>query len=160
MGITGTSYGGIMSMNAVSFAPGVFQAAIPASGYADWVHFYHGENELRHIKLLEYELGAFADSEDVWRRSSAIHGVADISTPVFLVHGVGRYPGSDQSELFAQALQNHYKPFRYQTYENENYYVLGKANRRRMTLDMLDFFDQFLKDSNTAPTESARASGR
>ena len=151
MGITGTSYGGIMSMNAVAFAPGVFQAAIPASGYADWVHFYHGENELRHVKLLEYELGAFADSEDTWRRASAIHGVADVSTPVFLVHGAGRYPGSDQSELFAQALSNHYKPFRYETYEDENYYVLGKANRRRMTLDMLDFFDQFLKDSNTAP---------
>ena len=76
------------------------------------------------------------------------------------VAGVGRYPGSDQSELFAQALSNHYKPFRYETYEDENYYVLGKANRRRMTLDMLDFFDQFLKDSNAPPTESARASGR
>jgi dipeptidyl aminopeptidase/acylaminoacyl peptidase len=155
MGITGTSYGGIMSMNAVAFAPDVFQAAIPASGYADWVHFYHGENELRHIKLLEYELGPFAKSEDQWRRSSAIHGVANVSTPVFLVHGVGRYPGSDQSEIFAQALQNHYKPFRYQTYEGENYYVLGKANRRQMTLDMLEFFDQFLKDGINTLAEPA-----
>ena len=41
----------------------------------------------------------------------------DVSTPVFLIHGVGRYPGSDQSELFAQALQNHYKPVRYETYD-------------------------------------------
>jgi dipeptidyl aminopeptidase/acylaminoacyl peptidase len=158
MGITGTSYGGIMSMNAVTFAPGVFQAAIPASGYSDWVHFYRGENELRHIKLLEYELGPFADSEHKWRQSSAIHGVADVSTPVFLIHGVGRYPGSDQSEIFARALQNHYKPFRYETYEDENYYVLGKANRRRMTLDMLDFFDQFLKDGIKAPADPAGAS--
>jgi dipeptidyl aminopeptidase/acylaminoacyl peptidase len=151
MGITGTSYGGIMSMNAATFAPGAFQAAIPASGYADWVHFYHGENELRHIKLLEYELGPFETSEHVWAKSSSIHAVADVATPIFLVHGVGRYPGSDQSELFAQALQNHYKPYRYKTYENENYYVLGKANRRRMALDMLEFFDQFLKDRITAP---------
>jgi hypothetical protein len=29
-----------------------------------------------------------------------------------------------------------------------------------MTLDMLDFFDQFLKDTITTPTESAKASGR
>jgi dipeptidyl aminopeptidase/acylaminoacyl peptidase len=77
---------------------------------------------------------------------------------VFLIHGVGRYPGSDQSEIFARALQNHYKPFRYETYEDENYYVLGKANRRRMTLDMLDFFDQFLKDGIKAPADPAGAS--
>ena len=75
-----------------------------------------------------------------------LNAVADVSTPVFLVHGVGRYPGSDQSEIFAQELENHYKPFRYKTYEAETYYVRGKANRRQMLLDMLDFFDQFLKD--------------
>ena len=137
-----------MSLNAVAFAPGVFQAAIPASAYADWVHFYRGENELRHIKLLEYELGPFETHEHVWRRSSAIHGVADVATPLLLVHGVGRYPGSDQSELFARALANHYKTYRYKTYEDENYYVLGKANRRRMALDMLEFFDQFLGEAN------------
>ncbi len=146
IGITGTSYGGIMSMNAVTFAPDVFQASIPGSGYADWVHFYNGENELRHIKLLEYELGSFATSEHVWAHSSSINAVADVSTPLFLIHGVGRYPGSDQSEIFAQELENHYKPFRYKTYEGETYYVRGKANRRQMLLDMLAFFDQFLRD--------------
>jgi dipeptidyl aminopeptidase/acylaminoacyl peptidase len=146
MGITGTSYGGIMSMIAAAYAPDVFRAAIPASGYADWLHFYRGENELRHVKLLEYELGPLATNEAAWRRASAIYAVADVSTPLFLVHGVGRYPGSDQSELFAQALRNNYKPFRYETYENETYYVLGRENRRRLMHDMLDFFDQFLKD--------------
>ena len=54
LGVTGTSYGGIMSMMAVAFAPGVFQAAIACSGYGDFVHML-GEQELRHIKLLEYE---------------------------------------------------------------------------------------------------------
>lgn len=149
IGITGNSYGGVMTMYAVAFAPGYFRAGIASSGYADWVHFYHGENELRHIKLLEHELGPFATSGDVWRRSSSITDVAKVATPLFMVHGVGRYPGSDQSELFARALENHYKPFRYTTYPNENYYVYGKANRRKMLADMLDFFDQFLKDEMT-----------
>ena len=145
IGITGTSYGGVMSMYAVAFAPDAFRAAIPGSGYTDWVHFYHGENELRHIKLLDHELGPFETSEDVWHHSSSISNVADISTPILLVHGVGRYPGSDQSEIFARALENHYKPFQYKTYPNENYYVYGKANRRQMLLDMLDFLEQFLR---------------
>jgi len=145
IGITGTSYGGVMSMYAVAFAPDAFRAAIPGSGYTDWVHFYHGENELRHIKLLDHELGPFQTSEHVWSHSSSISHVSDVSTPILLVHGVGRYPGSDQSEIFAGALENYYKPFQYKTYPNENYYVYGKANRRQMLLDMLDFFEQFLR---------------
>ena len=40
---------------------------------------------------------------------------------------------------------------------DENYYVLGKANRRQMMLDMLDFFDQFLKDGISTPAGSAQA---
>jgi dipeptidyl aminopeptidase/acylaminoacyl peptidase len=151
MGITGTSYGGIMSMCAATYAPGVFQASIPASGYSDWIHFHNSENELRHIKLLEYELGPFQTSREVWRDASAVYGVADVATPVFLVHGEGLYPGSDQSEVFAQALENHYKPFRYKTYPNETYYVRGRANRRQMLLDMKTFFDQFLKDRVVTP---------
>ncbi|NNM31839.1 MAG: S9 family peptidase [Gemmatimonadetes bacterium] len=146
IGITGTSYGGIMSMNAATFAPGAFQASIAASGYADWVHFYRAENELRHVKLLEYELGPFETSEQVWAASSSINAVSEVATPMFLLHGQGLYPGSDQTELFARALENQYKPFRYEVYEGETYYVGGRSNRRQMLLDMLAFFDQFLKD--------------
>ena len=146
IGLTGTSYGGIMGMYAAAFAPDAFRAIVPGSGYSDWVHFYRSENELRHVKLLEHELGPFETNQDVWRNSSAIYQVDKVSTPIFLVHGEGRYPGSDQSEIFARALENHYKPFEYTTYPNENYYVRGKANRRQMLLDMLDFFERFLKD--------------
>ena len=146
IGLTGTSYGGIMGMYAAAFAPDAFRAIVPGSGYSDWVHFYRSENELRHVKLLEHELGPFETSEEVWRNSSAIYEIDKVSTPILLVHGEGRYPGSDQSEIFARALENHYKPFEYTTYPNENYYVRGKANRRQMLLDMLDFFGRFLKD--------------
>lgn len=157
MGLTGTSYGGVMSMYAAAFAPDVFRAIIPGSGYADWLHFYRGENELRHIKLLEHELGPFAASQDIWRNSSAIYEVDKVSTPIFMVHGEGRYPGSDQSEIFARALENHYKPFEYTTYPNENYYVRGKANRHRMLLDMLDFFGRFLKDEMVTVGERTKS---
>ena len=146
MGLTGTSYGGVMSMYAAAFAPDVFRAIIPGSGYGDWVHFYHVDNELRHVKLLEHELGPFDTHEHVWRNSSAIYEIDQVSAPIFLVHGVGRYPGSDQSELFAKALENRYKRFRYTTYPNENYYVRGKASRRQMLLDMEDFLNQYLRD--------------
>jgi dipeptidyl aminopeptidase/acylaminoacyl peptidase len=145
MGITGTSYGGCMSMSAVAFAPGAFQAAIPGSGYGDWLHFMD-EQELRHVKLLEYEFGPLPENEDVYRKNSPIFTIEDVTTPTFLVHGEGRFPRSDASRNFALKLEKNYKVFQLKAYPNENYYVRSKANRRQMLLDMLEFFDAFLKD--------------
>ncbi|HEX5503961.1 MAG TPA: S9 family peptidase [Thermomicrobiales bacterium] len=144
LGVTGTSYGGIMSMMAAAFAPGVFQAAIPCSGYGDFLHMA-GEQELRHIKLLEYELGTLPEAEEVYRRCSAIERVADVTTPCFVLHGAGRYPGSSASLDFALALEAHYKPFWYQVYPGETYYVAAPANVRRQLRDMRAFFDFYLK---------------
>jgi dipeptidyl aminopeptidase/acylaminoacyl peptidase len=151
MGIYGSSYGGIMSMAAAAFAPGVFQAAIPHGGYGDWIEFYHGKNELRHIKLLEHDLGPFEEYEEVWRRSSSIFHVEDITTPMLLVHGYGHYPVYRQTYDFAQALQRHQKTFRYNVYPGENYYVSSRENRRQLWLDMLRFLDQQLGGGPAQP---------
>ncbi len=153
MGITGTSYGGILSMAAVSFAPGLFQAAIPISGYGDWVKFHEWNDELQHTKLLAYEFGPFPEREDVYRRNSPIYSVKDATTPTLILHG-------DQQEIawrpgqlpvpagldFARALDQHYKIYRYKTYPSGSYYIGGRANTKQKLTDMLAFFDQFLKD--------------
>ena len=144
IGITGTSYGGIMSMAAVAFAPGAFQAAIPCSGYGDFVHMAD-EQELRHVKLLEYEFGTLPAAEAVYRRCSPLYAVAQATTPCFVLHGEGRYPGSSASLDFALALERHYKPFWYKAYRGETYYVSSPANVRRMLQDMRAFFDLYLK---------------
>ena len=47
---------------------------------------------------------------------------------------------------FARALDKYYKIFRYKTYPNESYYVYGRENTKHKLQDMLEFFDQFLKD--------------
>jgi dipeptidyl aminopeptidase/acylaminoacyl peptidase len=145
IGITGTSYGGIMSMDAVAFAPpGVFQAAIPCSGYGDFVHMAD-EQELRHLKLLEFELGTLPEAAATYRRCSAIYALAGATTPCFLIHGEGRYPGSSASRDFAAVLEANYKPFWYKAYPGETYYVASPANVRQMLLDMRAFFDFYLQ---------------
>jgi dipeptidyl aminopeptidase/acylaminoacyl peptidase len=143
MAITGTSYGGIMSMAAVSFAPGYFQAAIPMSGYGDFVHM-KGEQELRHVKLLEFEFGRLEDCEDVYRRCSPIYRVADATTPCFVLHGTGVYPQSSAGKDFVLALEREYKTFKYKTYPNETYYVASTPNIRQMLLDMDEFLRIYL----------------
>lgn len=154
MAITGTSYGGILSMAAVAFAPDLFQAAIPISGYGDMTKFHTEVPELQHIKLLNYELGPWPENDDVYRRTSPIHNVEDVRTPTFLIHGKGRdvtwRPEQKDPEMaslnFARALDQQYKIYRYKAYEGESYYVYGRENTEQKLRDMLDFLDRFLKD--------------
>jgi dipeptidyl aminopeptidase/acylaminoacyl peptidase len=160
IGITGTSYGGCMTLSAIAFAPGFFQAAVAGSGYGDWFDFYR-EQEYRHVKLLDYEFGPLGpETEAIYRRVSPYFEIAKVQTPVMLVHGVGRFPSSLASKKFADELERHYKVFRYQTYPNENYYVSNPANQRQMFLDMLAFFDQYLKDQTPGRGPVATGSGR
>ena len=160
MGIHGVSYGGIMTMTAIAFAPGVFQAAIPESGYGDWVKFHEYNNEMQHVQLLAYEFGPFPDSIAVYRRNSAIYSVDQVTTPTFIIHGVGATSTWRPAQLpvpasldFARALDAHYKVFRYKTYPGETYYIGSRENIRVKLGDMLAFFDQYLKDGlRTAPS--------
>ena len=149
--VTGTSYGGIMTMDAVAFAPGVFQAAIALSGYGDMTDFHTKVHELQHIKLLEYELGPYPENRDVYLNSSAILKAHQVTTPTFVIQGEGvaaawrLREGQPQAALdFARKLDQHYKIVRYKAYPGEGYYVYGRDNTIRKLNDMLDFFEEFL----------------
>jgi dipeptidyl aminopeptidase/acylaminoacyl peptidase len=156
IGITGVSYGGRMSMYATVFAPGVFQAAVAASGYNDVVGG-HLHQEIRHQKMYDYELGKLPEAEPARRRASSIFFTADAGTPCFVLHGAGKYPGATAAREFAEALERDYKPFWYKAYQGENYYVASPANVRRMLLDMRAFFDFYLKGlPHNLPDDGAR----
>ena len=145
MGVTGTSYGGDFTMASIGrVPPGTFQAAIAHSGEGDWVRAYF-EDEMRHVKLWDYEFGPFEENEELYRRLSPVTGIPNVTTPTFVIHGEGLYPSSELARLFATELERHYKVFWHKAYSPETFYVRSRANRRQMLLDMLDFFDRFLK---------------
>ena len=164
IGVTGNSYGGIMSMGAVAHAPGVFQAAIPQSGYANWVSFQDYNTEIQHAKLNAYEWGPYPDSAQVYRRNSAIFSAQAVTTPVFLIQGdgvtqpwrPGVYPIPASAE-FAHALDRYNKVVKVKTYPGESYYVTGRENSKQVLIDMAEFFDQYLRDRLGAPGYSAAA---
>jgi len=164
LAITGISYGGIISMGAVAHAPEVFQAAIPQSGYADWISFQDYNTELQHTKLLAYEWGPYPDSAAVYRRNSSIFSAHRVTAPVFLIHGEGRsdpwrpgvYPIPASREV-AHALDKQNKVVRYRVYPGETYYVNGRQNVARVMLDILDFLNQYLRD-DVVPTSPVDAS--
>ncbi len=151
IGVTGTSYGGIMTMAAVAFAPGVFQAAISLSGYGDMTEFHTTVQELQHIKLVEYELGPYPENRETYLNSSSILKAHEVTTPTFVIQGEGvaagwrMREGQPQAALnFARKLDQYYKIVRYKAYPGEGYYVYGRDNTIQKLHDMLDFFEEFL----------------
>lgn len=150
MGVTGTSYGGDFTMASIGHVPpGTFQAAIAHSGEGDWVRAYH-ENEMRHVKLWDYEFGPLSENEELYRRLSPVTNISNVTTPTFVIHGEGLYPASQLAELFANELERHYKVFKHKAYSPETFYVSSRVNRRQMLLDMLEFFDQYLKGNGAS----------
>lgn len=151
MAITGQSYGGYLSMAAVTFAPDVFQASIAHGGYCaqDKRMGQDGEDEqeYRHRQQLRYRLGEFESSREVYRRVSPLYCAKQTRTPIFVVHGEGERPRTRQSLEFVRALEKEDKTVRYKVYPNENYYVMGAANTRQMWLDM----EEFLRESFAVP---------
>ena len=71
------------------------------------------------IELFRQHLNDIKEDREVYERCSPIYQLAEATTPVFLVHGEGRYPRSDASLKFARALEQEYKTFEYKIYPNE-----------------------------------------
>ncbi|MBM4185900.1 MAG: S9 family peptidase [Gemmatimonadetes bacterium] len=151
IGITGISYGGMLTMYAISFAPGVFQAAISGSGYGDVKDFHTVVPVLQHSQLLHYELGKWPSTpavEAIYRRSSAILKAKDATAPAMIIHGYGLDVLDTEYAAwkYSRELAKHSKIVEYKSYPGETYYVYGRENTKQMLGDMLEFFDRYLKD--------------
>jgi len=158
IGITGISYGGMLTMYATSFAPGVFQAAISGSGYGDVTDFHTVVPVLQHSQLLHYELGRWPSTpavDSIYRRSSAIHKAKYATAPAMLIHGYGLDVLDTEYAAwkYARELAKHSKVVEYRKYPNETYYVYGRENTKAMLGEMLNFFDRYLKDGSVDRSE-------
>ena len=135
--VAGRSYGGMLTMAAVTNVPGYFQAAITESGHEDWTE---------DSKSYDYELGPLKENYELRWKLSPVNHVENVVTPIMVIHGEGRGPASPSSKLFVEQLRKHNKVYRYKVYRDEGYYVHGLENQRQMLLDKLEFLDQYLSD--------------
>ena len=160
IGITGVSYGGMLTMYAISFAPGVFQAAVSQSGYGDVRDFHNIVPELQHSQLLHYELGKWPSTpavDSIYRRSSSILKAKDATAPALIIHGYGLHvlDADYAAWKFARELAKHSKLVEYKSYPNETYYVYGRENTKQMLQDIVAFLDRYLKDDSIEAVATA-----
>jgi dipeptidyl aminopeptidase/acylaminoacyl peptidase len=142
VGLTGWSYGGFMSMFAVTQTQR-FKAAVAGAGLSDWLSYY-GENSIDQW-MIPYFGASVYDDPAVYAKSSAINYIKRVKTPTLVVVGDrdGECP-APQSFEFWHALRDEHVPTQLVVYPNEGHGFVDPQHRRDVMYRAVEWFEQYL----------------
>ena len=142
IGITGWSYGGFMTMFAVTQTHR-FRAAVAGAGISNWLSYY-GENSIGQWMIPYFGASVYSDPA-VYAKSSAINFIKNVSTPTLTVVGDrdGECP-APQSFEFWHALRDLHVPTELVVYPNEGHGLSDPAHRRDVIERAVDWFAQYM----------------
>ncbi|MGB6484643.1 MAG: S9 family peptidase [Candidatus Acidiferrales bacterium] len=143
VGVTGWSYGGYMSMWAVT-QTNRFKAAVIGAGLADWLSYY-GENDIDQW-MIPYFGATVYDDPAVYAKSGPIQFVKNVQTPSLLVVGDsdGECP-TPQSFEFWHALMNYHVPTELVVYPHEGHRFANPAHSRDVIDRAVAWFNKYLQ---------------
>jgi len=142
IGITGWSYGGFMSMFAITQTHR-FRAAVAGAGISDWLSYY-GENSIDQW-MIPYFGASVYDDPQAYARSSAINFIKNVTTPTLAVVGDrdGECP-APQSFEFWHALRDLHVPTQLVVYPDEGHGLSDPAHRRDVLQRAVDWFAKYM----------------
>jgi len=142
VGLTGWSYGGFMTMFAVTQTQR-FKAAVAGAGISDWESYY-GENSIDQW-MIPYFGASVYDDPAVYAKSSAISYIKQVKTPTLAVVGDrdGECP-APQSFEFWHALRDEHVPTELVVYPNEGHGFVDPAHRRDVMYRAIEWFQQYM----------------
>jgi dipeptidyl aminopeptidase/acylaminoacyl peptidase len=143
VGITGWSYGGYMTMWAVTQTTR-FRAAVSGAGIADW-RSYFGENDIDEW-LIPYFGASVYDDPAIYARSSPINFIKKVKTPTLMLVGDrdGECP-APQSFEFWHALQDQGIPNQFVVYAGEGHNIYKPQDQRDVFRRSVEWFNHYLK---------------
>ena len=143
VGITGWSYGGYMTMWAVTQTTR-FRAAVSGAGLANWQSYY-GENSIDQW-MLPYFGASVYDDPKVYAKSSPIEFIKNVKTPTLIVVGErdGECP-APQSYEFWHALRDLGVKTEMAVYPNEGHRFHSPAHQRDVLVRMIGWFNENMK---------------
>ncbi len=143
LGITGGSYGGYMTMWAVTQTQR-FKAAVADAGLSDWLSYY-GENGIDEW-MIPYFGASVYDDPAVYARSAPINFIRNVHTPTF------EYVGQDdiecpapQTEEFWHALEDLGVPTAIMIYPGEGHGLRKPADVADALARTLAWFGEYLQ---------------
>jgi dipeptidyl aminopeptidase/acylaminoacyl peptidase len=143
MGMTGHSYGGFMTMWAVTQTHR-FRAAVAGAGISNWQSYY-GENGIDEW-MIPYFGASTYDDPFIYARSSAINFIRQARTPTFSYVGAAdiECPAAQTLE-FGHALKTLGIPSATMIYPDEGHAIHDPAHLADLNKRTLEWFDRYLK---------------
>jgi len=148
VGLAGWSYGGYMTMWAVTKTHR-FHAAMAGAGIANWQSYY-GENQIDEW-LIPYFGASVYEDPGVYARSSPINFIQNVKTPTLIM--VGEHDGecpAPQSLEFWHALKTLGVETQLVVYPGEGHAIARTDHRLDIITRLTEWFDHYLKPAATA----------
>jgi dipeptidyl aminopeptidase/acylaminoacyl peptidase len=143
--VTGGSYGGYMTMAAITLYPDLFAAAVNTVGIVNWETFLKNTSGYRR-RQREVEYGMLDKDIDFLRAISPMAKVDKIKTPLFVIHGKNdsRVPYTE-AEQVVEALKKRGAIVQYKLYDDEGHGISKLKNRLDLFPQVADFLDKYMK---------------
>jgi dipeptidyl aminopeptidase/acylaminoacyl peptidase len=142
VGITGWSYGGYMTMWAVTQS-NRFHAAVSGAGLSDWLSYY-GENDIDRW-MMAYFGATVYDDPQVYARSAPMTFIKNVKTPTLVLVGErdGECP-APQSREFWHALKTLGVPTEFVVYPGEGHFIARPEHQLDILRRTVAWFDKYL----------------
>jgi dipeptidyl aminopeptidase/acylaminoacyl peptidase len=142
LGIGGFSYGGYMTMWAVT-QTNRFKAAAAGAGVANWLSYY-GENGIDQWMIPFFGASVY-DDPAVYARSAPITFIKNVRTPTFVFVGERDVEcPMPQSQEFWHALDTFGVPTSFVVYAGEGHGIRQPAHRKDITKRTVEWYDRYL----------------
>lgn len=148
VGIYGYSYGGIISLGAVTRDLDAFDGAVPMGGIYDFADAYQNADRIGRLFTREGHRGSPEDNPEAYRRSDSVARLDQVRTPILIMHGEAdiRAPFR-QFGLVVEALERHERSFEAVSYPGEPHQFQNVANRVDMYKRLEGWMDRWLVKS-------------
>jgi dipeptidyl aminopeptidase/acylaminoacyl peptidase len=142
VGLTGWSYGGFMTMFAVT-QTNRFRAAVAGAGIANWQSYY-AQNSIDQW-MIPFMGASVYDDPGVYAKMSAVNFIHSVKTPTLAVVGDrdGECP-APQSFEFWHALKAQHVPTQLVVYPNEGHWFVDPEHQRDVIARALAWFQQYM----------------
>lgn len=139
IGIMGHSYGGFMTLMAITHHPDLWSCAVDIAGMSHLRTFLKNAPAWRRgLRAMEY--GDAATHADIFDRFAPINKAGDIRCPLLILHGDSdtRVPTAESSAM-AKALTAHGKTFQLRWIEGEGHFLTKRASTEFAANAIVDF---------------------
>ena len=146
IGVTGRSYGGYLTLAAMTFEPEVFDVAISVVGFSDYVsNITDGGWRLPRLPAAWDEMGHPEKDEEFLRAKSPLYFADRIEKPLFVAAGANDVRVSiDQNDRLVEAAREAGAHVEYLVFEDEGHGFRKRVNRITAARAYVDFLERFL----------------